>query len=347
MEDDWRYESLVESSEKSTIHYSLKYRDLLRVALFPAQDAYLGAFQGESLVAALPLFRANGPLGAVYNSLPFYGSHGGLVFADDVYNREAAIKIKSKLILQVQEEGGLSCTVVDPLFLGGSSEFDAPTWINSQERISQFNFFPSKGNLATKTVKLLDELPSKRRWDVRKAEKYGFTVMHSGSDQAFHMLEALHLKSMSRLGGVPKSTSFFKGLREVFVYDEDYRIYLAMLDGEVVSALLVMYFKNTVEYFLPATKGEFLSHQPMSLLIYKAMEHAFEERNSTLWNWGGTWKTQGGVYGFKKGWGASEARYNYWTFVNREDEVRRSSIENYLRWYPYFFVYPFEKLSEE
>lgn len=344
-EDDSRYQALIDSSNLSTIHHSLKYRDLLRAALGPSRDFYLGAFEDEKLVAALPLFRAEGPLGAVYNSLPFFGSHGGLVFADDCHNEEAASQIKDRLIFQLQAENALACTVIEPLFSASPSKFDSPDWMKSQERLGQFNLFQQAEIPPFQPGDLLTKLPPKRRWDVRKAKKNGFAVTHGGGDQEFSILEALHLESMERVGGIPKNPSFFNGLRETFEYDQDYRIYLAELQGEVVSALLVLFFKDTVEYFLPATKSASLSLQPMSLLIFTAMQDAVVEKNSTIWNWGGTWQTQLGVYEFKRGWGASELKYSYWTFVNRESEITLHSKENYIEWYPNFFVYPFQELS--
>ena len=53
------------------------------------------------------------------------------------------------------------------------------------------------------------------------------------------------------------------------------------------------------------------SEQPLSVLIFRAMQDAIKEKGSKHWNWGGTWKSQHGVYRFKSRWGAHDNKYRY------------------------------------
>jgi hypothetical protein len=344
--DDAEYQALVLSSNQSTFHHSLKYRNLLKKCLAPAQDDYLGAFLNGELVAALPLFRAIGPLGPVYNSLPFYGSHGGLIVKTGMEDKGISEGVIHHLVTKLHKENALGCTVVDPLFQTGASHFDVGEWVPSQQRIGQVNFFNRESEMSSEEGVLFNQLPSKRKWDIKKASQFGFSITHRGDEDGFKIIEELHREGMERVGGIAKNSEFFRGVREVLEYDVDYRIYLASIGEEVASALLVMYYQNTVEYFLPATRTHYLKHQPMSLLIFKSMEHAHQERGSAIWNWGGTWGTQAGVYQFKRGWGASDISYRYWTYLNGKGRLEGVTSSNLLEWYPNFFVYPFEDLTQ-
>jgi lipid II:glycine glycyltransferase (peptidoglycan interpeptide bridge formation enzyme) len=141
----------------------------------------------------------------------------------------------------------------------------------------------------------------------------------------------------------------FAALRETFTYDQDYRVYVAEKDGEVIAALLVFYYNRTAEYFTPAIAEGYRSYQPMSFLVFEAMKEA-TRRGLQFWNWGGTWLTQGGVYHFKSRWGTSEHRYFYYIReYGRPNLLRTLSPEEITKAYLYFYVMPFHLLerSEE
>ena len=129
---------------------------------------------------------------------------------------------------------------------------------------------------------------------------------------------------------------------DIFTPGSDYNLYLAYYDGKPVAGLLLFYFNKTVEYFTPVIKAEYRNIQPLSLLIYEAMEDSLMQ-GYRYWNWGGTWVTQDGVYRFKKRWGTQDHPYYYYTRVYN-DSMFRLSKEELLKEYPDFYVVPFDKL---
>ena len=95
---------------------------------------------------------------------------------------------------------------------------------------------------------------------------------------------------------------------------------------------------------MPVTAPGNREHQPTAAIILRAMQDA-QSDGRRIWNWGGTWTSQTGVYRFKKKWGATEKRYSYHTYV-RDDCVLAQSAEALSAGYPYFFVVPFAALSK-
>ncbi len=156
----------------------------------------------------------------------------------------------------------------------------------------------------------------------------------------------LHRQNMEAMGGLAKSWSVFEAIRDIFTYDKHYRVYMAEKDGLVIARLLVFYYGKVAEYFTPASLDSYRVYQPMSLLIYEAMQEA-ARRGCRYWNWGGTWLTQDGVYFFKSRWGTEDRPYYYYISEHEGAEsLRNLTKEEIIENYPYFYVLPFNILRQ-
>jgi len=329
-------------------NHSLLYGEFLSQVTLPAERHYLLGYESGELAAALPLFLKDGPAGPVVNSLPFYGSHGGLVARPT-----AGMAVRRGLMERFRDfcstRGVLSATIIESpfapcadLYLDGQPAF-------LDERVGQITPLPaplpSCGNIEEELLALYHQ---KTRNMVRKGMKSGFSVSHSGNSEVLNALHRIHEDNIRAVGGMPKPWHVFKAIDKVFTYDKHYRVYFAECADGIVSLMLVFYFNQTVEYFTPATLESHRSRQPLSLLIFAAMRDAIIERGARYWNWGGTWLDQDGVYLFKSRWGTHDHRYRYYTYVDQE---KRELLKAYTRAdllgdYPYFFTLPFRELSK-
>jgi lipid II:glycine glycyltransferase (peptidoglycan interpeptide bridge formation enzyme) len=138
-----------------------------------------------------------------------------------------------------------------------------------------------------------------------------------------------------------KPYRFFELVTEFYRYGEDYDIFTALVNGSEVAYLLVFYFGDKVEYFTPCVDAENRGSQPLSLLIFEAMKKAIS-RKMRIWNFGGTWKGQEGVYQFKKSWGSQDVPYRYFIQVNN-DRLTKLTRDELAGEYPYFYVIPYER----
>ena len=134
-----------------------------------------------------------------------------------------------------------------------------------------------------------------------------------------------------------------KEIETFFEEGKDYKIYIAKKEGKKIAALLLFYYNKTVEYFTPVIESEYRSLQPMSVLIYQAMIDA-SIKGFKYWNWGGTWKSQEGVFRFKNRWNTKNIEYKYYIRINNK-KIYQSSKSELLSEYPDFFVLPFDKLN--
>jgi hypothetical protein len=340
------YEELLMQAPQAMLYHSLKYRDFLRSILRDATDCYLLAYNGGRLVSAMPSFCMDGPLGVVINSLPFFGSHGSIIARRDA--PIAAIQALFDAFNDLcREKAAICSTIVTNPFESNSILFSQYPVDYVDERIGQITPLPPRDPEADLDARLMALLHQKTRNMVRKGAKSGFDVGHECSPETLKALHSLHDENIRCIGGIPKAWNVFQAIMQVFSYDRDYRVYVARNhDGQIVSGLLVFYFKDTVEYFIPATLAAYRSYQPLSFLIYSAMKDAILERQARYWNWGGTWLSQNGVYAFKSKWGTQDFPYRY--YIKEYLTHGRMAIcsrAELLNGYPYFYTIPFKELK--
>jgi len=339
------YAALVHARSESLVYASLPYRNFLRCVLPTSRDVYLVADDGGRMVGVLPAFLATVEgRGKALNSLPFFGSHGGVMTARDVDDdREVRLALLQAFNDLAESERVLSSTLIsNPLSADADFYRQHHRHNYLDQRICQFTGLPVDYSSDQQPDRLLSFFHVKTRNAVRKGLKGGFDIRHGDKPALLKQLHDLHVANMTAIGGIPKEWSVFQAITEEFSYDDDYRVYVAEQDGHVAAALLLLYFNRTVEYFVPAIDAEARSDQPLSALIYCAMLDAVA-RGYRQWNWGGTWLTQSSVYRFKRRWGTRDIPYFY--FVNVLDSrILSWTRQEILAWFPYYYVLPFNAL---
>lgn len=328
-----KYEKFVNDVDGSMLYHSLKYRDLL-VQLLAIEATYIIAIDQNEVVGVLPIMIKNGKYGKVVNSLPFYGSNGGiLALNDDVFQsliNYYNVEINSSSLIAA------ATIISNPLL--SNHDYSKIKSNLTDSRIGQFTNIAFESDFEEN---LMNSFHYKTRNMIRKSMKFGMEIKVDNSKLDF--LYQVHLENMEAIGGKPKNEQFFKIFPGIYEADKDYKIYTASFEGELISSLLLFYHKNTVEYYTPVIKSVHRDKQPMSLLIVRAMKDAAEQ-GYRLWNWGGTWGSQEGVYRFKKRWGTFDQKYYYHCQINNE-EIFQSTPEELLNEYTDVFVLPFNHLN--
>jgi lipid II:glycine glycyltransferase (peptidoglycan interpeptide bridge formation enzyme) len=178
---------------------------------------------------------------------------------------------------------------------------------------------------------------------IRKAIKNSVLVKKEDTKEAFNFIKKSHIINMQNIGGKRKPDQFFDYIRENFRSDKDYTLWLAYYNQKPIASLLLFYYNNTVEYYVPTILQDFRSIQPLSLIIFTAMMDA-SKKGYKYWNWGGTWPEQEGVYHFKRKWNADNIPYQHFIKIHNP-KVHELSKEMIRKYFPYFYVIPYDKLN--
>ena len=327
------YEKFVLNHSESMFYHTLRYRDLL-VKLLNVKAYYIIAVFKNKILGVLPMIAMTGKYGKVINSLPFYGSNGGVLAANFKASQALINYYNSEFINSISIAA--STIISNPLI--PNQDYSKNMETITDFRIGQFTKIDFK---IDNEDNLMSSFHYKTRNMIRKSIKLGLEISKDNSKLDF--LCSQHLKNMNVIGGKAKNPMFFKIFPNIYFPDKDYKIYIASYEGEIISALLLFFHRETVEYYMPVSKADHRDKQPMSLLIFRAMVDA-SKNGYKLWNWGGTWESQEGVYRFKKRWGTFDKKYYYYTQINNND-ILQSSQKELLKEYPDMFVLPFNQLN--
>jgi hypothetical protein len=312
----------------------LEYQNFLCDLLGATRETRLVTDENGEIQGVLPLLSIEGTYGKVYNSMPFFGSNGG-VTAD---SSEAAFALVREYNHLASAAGVAASTwVANPLNM---VQFPGVVHNLSDYRIGQLT--PIKFQ-AKHADSLMGTFHFKTRNMIRKAQKLGICVKQSNDQIEF--LADTHGENLELLGGIRKPRRFFELFPNYFAPGTTFKIYTAEFEGKLVAALLLFYFNKCVEYFMPVIRHEFRNTQAMSAIIFQAMLDASLDGYS-WWNWGGTWPTeQDGVARFKSRWGTENRQYAYYVQLN-DQGIRRLRKDRILEAYPNFYVLPFSSLVD-
>lgn len=324
-----KYEDFLLDFNESLLYYSSKYKDFLEELLNVDSNYLLAIDENENIQAILPLMVKDGKLGKVINSLPYYGSNGGILS-----KTTQAYELLLDEYNKISKESAGSTYITNPL-QENIKELDYDIL---DSRIGQWTSLDYQENIEEC---IMNSFESSARRNVRKAIKENVTV-EVDNTQIYFLYET-HYENITSIGGKAKNKRFFELIDKHFEQGKDYNIYIAKLNDEKIGALLLFYYNETVEYFTPAAVSEYRNVQALPLIIYQAMIDA-NQNAYKWWNWGGTWLTQDGVYKFKNKFGAIDKEYKYFIKINNQD-IYNSSKEELLSEYDNFYVIPFDKLK--
>lgn len=331
------YELWLASRREMLIYAAPMFHDFLTAAV-GGERHYLLARRGGEICGALPFFQryAEG-VGCVFNSLPWYGTHGACVGVDagDSAARAALVAAYGECVRKAQP---LSSTLIlTPDESRHVSEYLAALQhVVTDGRIGQVTSLPT----GVSPTELSVTLVQKTRNLVNKSLRQGFREeLGDESDAAWSFLSDVHTENLQAIGGKPKPRVHFEKLRAA-IPTQHRRLSVAWLGDEPVAALLLLAFNETIEYVTPVIRAEYRSRQPLSFLIWQGMQWAMA-RHYRWWNWGGTWLTQTSLLHFKSGWGARERPYTYITSATPKAVSRfRRGIAPFMEAFPYYYIYP-------
>ena len=181
------YIKFLNATSGALLFHSLEYRNLLIDVLGKSsKDKYIIATKDEEVVGALPLFCStrSAPNGII-NSLPFYGSHGGLLIRDGFDIDFIGKKILHYALDYFSSGDFLSFNIVDNPFDSRADLFEEVLQKKKSDyRVSQYTRLPVKERDRMSIERaLMEQFHSKTRNMVRKSAKENFICQVGGMEE--------------------------------------------------------------------------------------------------------------------------------------------------------------------
>lgn len=329
-------DGLNRSVETPLVYYTSGY---LKFLLEVAQGAVLRnlvAMDNGCPVGVLPLLEQRHGEHAVLNSLPFYGSHGGPLVEGGATDVDlVTVALLQAAMSIASHSGALSLTIIENPLQPISEGAIATVGLDLiDDRIGQFTRLPQ--NIAG-LEDLLSIFHQKTRNAVRKGYLANQVVRQVSDIASLRWLQQVHADAISKMGGFAKGMPVFEKLVEYLPLGQASRLYIGYVNGEPVSGLLVLLHGRTVEYFTPVATEAFKNEQVLSALIAEVMQNLVAE-GYQLWNWGGTWRSQEGVYRFKSRFGAKDYPYRYVGKIFDETKLRQIKSDDPSA-FRYFYLF--------
>lgn len=310
------------------VYYSKTYLKFIQQA-FPKVDVYKLGSNSDGFMYACALKSDNGRL--ILNSLPFFGGHGGPFNSGTLDGQR---NILNQYIDLASELDAWSATIVENPFDPLDQDICRDLGLNIvDDRIGQFTNLPSLSSYNERD--LYDILHVKTRNAVRKGFKLPIRITLADSDADWVWMQSVHAASISAMGGLVKSPEIFGALRAVF--KDKVKLHICWINNARVAGLVCIEHHETIEYFTPVVEPDYRETQVLSALIFSIMDAAVKN-GYKFWNWGGTWRSQSGVYRFKKRFGAFDAEYRYFNIVLNEN-IKRIPKKTLQSEFPYFYTY--------
>jgi len=344
------WDDLVLNCPWGSFYHSQNNLEIIK-GVSPARIVYIAALDEEdNLVGGLALGIQEGSLGSVVNCLPYFGSYGDAIISS-LAKTSVEKQLYNRALEYSQEIDALCFTVITSPFAEAVHHQQVRKWLEPtfmDERCCQIVHLPSYSGEEKQiyTEKVLGQIQGRARTVYRKIVRSGLLPGRVETGTEALEFSQIHRENIGGKGGVFKTEAFFK-LAFAMSQESPRAAELdVMRDRNLITGGVVLfYFKDTVEYHTTCLREEYRSIGPLTGIIIDRLIEAGMD-GYRYWNFGGTWRSQVGVYKFKSSFGARDHPYFYFTkFLRSLNWVKTVSAEQIVRDYPLCFVIPFSELG--
>jgi len=302
--DEARWDRFVsEHPQGSPFHLTAWMSSIART--FGYKPRYLLAEDAGEIQAVLPLFLVSNMLmGRALISTPF-AVYGGIL-SKSPEARQALVDEARRLGTSL----GVNYVELRNAY---------PEQCSGLDRVTRYVTFTQQ--IGTDAGAILEAIPRKTRYMVRKAMKHPYEVRTTTALSAFLELYSTNLR---RLGTPAFPERHFSNLLAAFGNSADIRE--IVLNGKVVAAVLSFYFRDQVLPYYGAADTAFNEFAPSNFMYYDLMCWA-GQRGYRTFDFGRS-KKESGAFDFKAHWGMEERDLPYEIILVRQKELPNFSPNN-------------------
>ena len=253
-------------------------------------DPYLLYYEDNGLRAIYVYMRRKTTLPGVYDSVTPYG-YGGVLFEGNA-SEENRIAFWTAYVAKMKEENIVDNFVrYHPVLRNAEPLNVISNVIDMGKTITM--------DLSTPDV-IWENIISKNRNMIRKAEKNGIEIRHGKGQELFGDFKRIYNATMRKDHAVKYyyfEDAFYESIHKD-LYD-NYEMFYAVLNGEIIAMSIMIYGNKQMHYHLSGSMIEYRNLAPSNLLLYKAALWGCELGLKTFHLGGGVGSEEDNLYKFK------------------------------------------------
>ena len=247
-------------------------------------------YEGDGLRAIYVYMKRKTAIEGYYDSITPYG-YGGVLFEGDMTDENKGAFWREYLKVMEQEH------IVDNFVRYH------PVLKNAEPMKSISNVIDLGKTIAldlTSPGAIWDNIISKNRNMIRKAEKNGIEIRHGKDLALFEDFRRIYNATMEK-DNAEEYYFFGEKFYESIHNDlhDNYEIFYAVLDGEIIAMSIMLFANNQIHYHLSGSMIEYRNLAPSNLLLYKAALWGCEQGFKTFHLGGGVGSGEDNLYKFK------------------------------------------------
>lgn len=308
--DEKRWDDFVRDSPCTTFYHQTGWRNVIE-RTYGHKPYYLFAEENNQILGILPLFLINDMFwGKRLVSLPFcsYGS----ICSGDKSAAEAMMAQANELMMHLNTRYVELRCLDDDIVTDG---------LPVNDLYSTYLL-----RLSADPDIIWRQMNQKRRNTIRKAVKYGLTIVSSKDDvEDFY---GLYAQNMRDLGTPVHNAIFFRELKTEF--PDNVRAMLVQYEGKIIAGIHLLLFNGTLTSGWAASLRDYLYYAPNDLLYWEAIKYGCEQ-GFEYFDFGRSLAGAGSAR-FKKEWGSAEVKLKYCYLLNTDKMPHLNpSIPKYAR----------------
>ncbi|MBQ8704134.1 MAG: GNAT family N-acetyltransferase [Bacteroidales bacterium] len=253
-------------------------------------DPYLLYYEAEGLRAIYVYMKRKTAIEGYYDSVTPYG-YGGVLFEGDT-TEEKLLAFWVAYVAKMKEEGIVDNFVrYHPVLANAVSMKSISTVIDLGKTIAF--------DLASPEV-IWENIISKNRNMIRKAEKNGITIEHGKGMDLLDKFTEIYNATMDK-DHAEEYYYFKRPFYESIDQDlqDNYEMFYAMYEGRPIAMSIMIFANGRLNYHLSGSDIAYRNLAPSNLLLYKAALWGYEQGCKTFHLGGGVGSGEDNLYKFK------------------------------------------------
>jgi lipid II:glycine glycyltransferase (peptidoglycan interpeptide bridge formation enzyme) len=271
--DNW--DRLISRSPHGTLFHSWKWLKIIEkhthMKLFP-----LIGMKGDIPIGVIPLFfKKKGPVRMVFSPPP----HVALFYLGPVFDGFDSLKQEKKENISVDFQNSVDDFITNDLHaqyvnisISPALQDPRPYKWSGYTIESNFDYII---DLSKELDQLLQTLDKKGRQNLNRAKKRGITIEMGDKKEYEKILDLMEIRYAQQGKILTASRQYYLDIYEAF--HENLKIFVAKVDGEVITGNIDFQYRNTHYSWIGNPKPKIpISPSPNDLLIWDSIRYAHE-----------------------------------------------------------------------